>query len=166
MVNGRWKQDGWDDMDDIAEYERRITAALDRASQALDQLSAGESGDAEALKAELDAERVANQQLEERVRAIKDTQEQTVKTLEDSVADLKAALATRDAEVQQLRSVNEELRKSNGALREANAQGVGDADAVNAAMVTEIESLHAARSAERAEIEEILATLEPVLKEA
>lgn len=153
-------------MDDIAEYERRITAALDRAAQALTSLSAGEAGDTAALKAELEAERVANQQLEARVRAIKDTQEQTVKALEDTVADLKSALATRDGELQQLKSVNEELRRSNGALREANAKGVGDADAVNAAMVTEIESLRAARAAERAEIEEILATLEPVLKEA
>jgi hypothetical protein len=154
-------------MNDISEYERRITAALDRAAQALDKLSAaGEGGDAEALKAELEAERVANQQLEERVRAIKETQEQTVKSLEANVADLKKALATRDAELQRLKSVNEDLRKSNGALREANAEGVGNADLVNSAMVTEIESLRAARAAERAEIEEILATLEPVLKEA
>ena len=153
-------------MDDITDYERRITAALDRAAQALDALSAGDAGDATALKAELDAERVAPPQWEERVRAIKETQEHTVKTLEDTVADLKAALSTRDAEMQQLKSVNEELRTSNAALREANAQGVGDPDAVNAAMVTEIESLRAARAAERAEIEEILATLEPVLKEA
>ena len=153
-------------MDDIAEYERRITAALDRAAQALDNLSAGGEGDAAALKAELDAERVANQQLEERVRAIKETQEQTVKRLEDTVADLQAALGARDAELQQVKSVNAELRKSNGALREANAEGVGDADLVNSAMVTEIESLRVARAVDRAEIEEILATLEPVLKEA
>ena len=144
-------------MDDISEYERRITAALDRAAQALDKLSTGEAGDAAALKDELEAERVANQQLEERVRAIKDTQEQTVARLEASVADLQRALATRDGEMQRLKAVNEDLRTSNGALREANAQGVGDADAVNAAMVTEIESLRAARAAERAD---------PVLKEA
>lgn len=153
-------------MDNISEYERRITAALDRAAQALDKLSAGEGGDTEALKSELEAERVANQQLEERVRAIKETQDETVKQLEATVADLKKALAARDAEMQQLRSVNEELRTSNGALRAANAEGVGDAELVNSAMVTEIESLRAARAAERAEIDEILATLEPVLKEA
>lgn len=153
-------------MDNISEYERRITAALDRAAQALDKLSAGEGGDTEALKSELEAERVANQQLEERVRAIKETQDETVKQLEATVADLKKALAARDAEMQQLRSVNEELRTSNGALRAANAEGVGDAELVNSAMVTEIESLRASRAAERAEIDEILATLEPVLKEA
>ena len=153
-------------MDDISEYERRITAALDRAAKALDKLGASEGGDTEALKSELEAERVANQQLEERVRAIKETQEQTVKRLEVQVADLGQAVVARDAEVQQLRSVNEELRASNGALREANAKGVGDADLVNSAMVTEIEGLRAARASERAEIEDILATLEPVLKEA
>ncbi len=153
-------------MDDISDYERRITAALDRAQQALDKLSAGEAGDAEALKAELDAERVANQQLEERVRAIKETQEKTVAGLEAKVADLSKALTARDAELQQIKSVNEELRKSNGALREANANGVADAALVNSAMVTEIESLRAARAAERAELEDILATLEPIVKEA
>lgn len=153
-------------MDDISEYERRITAALDRASQALDRLHAGEGGDSAALKAELEAERVANQQLEERVRAIKERQETTVSSLEARVAELRAALETRDGELQRLRSVNEELRQSNAALREANAQGVGDAELVNASMASELDGLRAARAAERAEIEEILATLEPVLKEA
>lgn len=153
-------------MDDISEYQRRITAALDRAGQALDQLRAGEDGDAATLKAELEAERVANQQLEERVRAIKEKQEDAVSKLESELSSLKSALETRDAEVQQMRSVNQELRESNAKLREANSQGVGDASAINAAMVTELESLRAIRNAERAEIEEILATLEPVLKEA
>ncbi len=153
-------------MNDISDFERRITAALDRAQQALDKLGAGEAGDSDALKAELEAERVANQQLEERVRAIKETQEKTVAGLEAKVADLSNALATRDAELQQIKGVNEELRKSNGALREANANGVADPELVNSAMVTEIESLRAARAVERAEIEDILATLEPILKEA
>ncbi len=153
-------------MEDISEFERRITAALDRASQALDSLGAGDGGNSAELTAELEAERVANQQLEERVRAIKEKQETMVARLEQDVASLKDALKSRDADLQQLRSVNEELRGSNASLREANAQGVGDADLVNSAMVTELESLRAARAADRSEIEEILATLEPVLKEA
>lgn len=152
-------------MEDFSEFERRIAAALDRASQAMDQLTAGE-GDEASLKTELEAERVANQQLEERVRAIKEKQETTVSRLEEDVARLKEALATRDAELQQIKAVNEALRGSNAALRDANAQGVGDADLVNAAMVTELESLRAARTADRSEIEEILATLDPILKEA
>ncbi len=153
-------------MSEIADYERRITAALDRAQQALEQLSAGESGDTAALTAELEAERVANQQLEERVRAIKEKQETTVAGLEAEVARLKEALKTRDSEVQSMRQVNEALRGSNETLRKANAKGVAEPDLVNAAMVTELESLRTAREADRAEIESILATLEPVLKEA
>ena len=153
-------------MNDISEFERRITAALDRAQQALEALSANEGEDTTALAAELEAERVANQQLEERVRAIKDKQETMVTELEADVSRLKAALKTRDGEVQSMRAVNENLRASNAALREANAQGLAEPELVNAAMSSELESLRTARAAERAEIENILATLEPVLKEA
>lgn len=153
-------------MSDISDFERRITAALDRAQQALEQLNAGEGGDTAALTAELEAERVANQQLEERVRAIKEKQETTVAGLEGEVARLQDALRKRDSEVQSMRSVNDALRASNTALREANAQGLAEPELVNASMVTELDGLRAARAAERAEIEEILATLEPALKEA
>ena len=155
-------------MSDISELERRITSALDRASQALERLSAAteDSGDLEAMKAELEAERVANAQLEERVRAIKEKQETMVAGLEAEVLRLKEALRARDGEVQRMRSVNEELRGSNARLREANAQGLADADLVNGAMMSELEGLRAQRAAERAEIDEVLATLEPLLKEA
>lgn len=152
-------------MSDIAELERRIVAALDRAARALDKLQAG-GGDDSGLAAELEAERVANRQLEERVRAIKEKQETTVARLESEVTRLKDALRTRDAEVQQMRSVNRALRESNTALREANAQGLAEPHLVNKSMMSELEALRAQRSAERAEIEDILATLEPVLKEA
>ena len=154
-------------MSDISELERRITGALDRAYQALEQLSAAaDNGDAEAMKAELEAERVANAQLEERVRAIKEKQETTVAGLEAEVVRLKDALLARDAEVQRMRSVNEELRSSNAALREANAAGLADTDKVNTAMVSEIEGLRAQRASVQADIDEVLATLEPLLKEA
>ena len=155
-------------MSDISEFERRITAALDRAQQALEQLSAdaGDGGDTAGLTAELEAERVANQQLEERVRAIKDKQETMVAQLEEDVSRLKDALKTRDEEVQAMRGVNENLRASNTALRDANAQGLAEPGLVNASMVTELDSLRAARAADRAEMEENLATLTPTLKEA
>lgn len=156
-------------MSDIEELERRITAALDRAAKAIDRLgvaAAGDAGDAAGLAAELEAERMANAQLEERVRAIKEKQETTVKGLEAEVARLRAAVESRDGELQRIKIVNEELRRSNQALRDANARGVADPHLVNKSMMTELESLRAQRAAERAEIEEILATIEPVLKEA
>lgn len=158
-------------MSDISELQRRITAALDRASQAIEQVSAAptaaepvESGPN--LAAELEAERVANAQLEERVRAIKEKQETTVANLEAEVAKLSKALATRDSEVRQLRGVNDALRQSNKSLRDANRQTLGDAHLINTSMMSELDALRAARASDRAEIDEILATIEPVLKEA
>ncbi len=153
-------------MSDISDLERRISSALDRATKALEQLSVQSEEAGPDLSAELEAERVANQQLEERVRAIKEKQETTVAALEREVADLKDALTTRDGEVQQIRSVNAALRETNTALREANAKGLAEPALIDQAMSSELESLRVARSAQQAEIEEILATLEPVLKEA
>lgn len=153
-------------MSETAEFEARITAALDRAEQALEALSAREEGDARALKEELEAERTANAQLEERVRAIKERQDATVADLEDQVRRLRDAVGSRDGELQRMRAVNAELRLSNKALREANAEGLADADLVNTSMKSELDALRAAEAANRAEIDDILATLEPILKEA
>jgi chromosome segregation ATPase len=153
-------------MSETAELEARITAALDRAEQALEALSVREEGDTRALKEELEAERTANAQLEERVRAIKERQDATVADLEDQVKRLRQAVGSRDGELQRMRSVNAELRQSNQALREANAEGLADAQLVNSSMMTELEALRALQAADRAEIDDILATLDPVLKEA
>ena len=153
-------------MSETAELEARITAALDRAEQALDALSARDEGDTRALKEELEAERTANAQLEERVRAIKERQDATVADLEDQVKRLRQAVGSRDGELQRMRAVNAELRQSNQALRDANAEGLADAQLVNSSMLSELEALRATQAADRAEIDDILATLEPVLKEA
>ena len=157
-------------MSDIEEYERRITAALDRIGKALEArpAAAGDEGLAEALE----AERTANAQLEERVRAIKEKQETTVSALESTVEDLKGevaslqdALADRDGGLQRMRQVNAELRRSNSALREANAAALPDAHLVNTAMMAELEALRAEQAAGAAELNEIAALLEPILAE-
>ena len=155
-------------MSDIAELERRIAAALDRAAQAMDRLSTGgeDLGDTKALAEELEAERMANAQLEERVRAIKDKQEGRLAELERDVARLRDVVEAKDETLQQVRAVNEDLRKSNSALRDANAQGLADADLINGAMESELSALREARAADRAEVDDVLATLDSVLKEA
>ena len=155
-------------MSDIAELERRIAAALDRASQAMDRLSAGgeDTESAKALAAELEAERMANAQLEERVRAIKEKQDGRMAELERDVTRLRDVVEARDEMLQQVRAVNEELRKSNTALREANAQGLADPGLVNDAMQSELEAMRTARAADKADVEDVLATLDSVLKEA
>lgn len=154
-------------MSEIESYQARIIGALERAGRAIDQLGApGEGGDSAALAAELEAERVANAQLEARVRAIKEKQETVVARLEAEVAKLREALEHRDGMVMRMKSVNDELRASNKALREANAAGLADADLVNTSLESETASLRERRAGDRAEIEEILATLDPILKEA
>jgi len=155
-------------MSDIAELERRIAAALDRASQAMDRLSAGGEAaeNAKALAAELEAERTANAQLEERVRAIKETQDGRLAELERDVTRLRDVVEARDETLQQVRAVNDELRKSNSALRDANTQGLADPTLVNDALQSELEALRAARTADRADVDDVLAQLDSVLKGA
>jgi hypothetical protein len=153
-------------MTDGSELERRIHAALDRIAAAADGLTAG--GDATGggdLAAALEAERAANAQLEERVLAIKQKQETVVGRLEREVTELKAALAVRDATVQKVRRMNGLLRKTNRALRAANAGNVADPALVNSALEAELQALRALQEADRAELDEVLATLEPVVRE-
>lgn len=154
-------------MSEIDEFQTRIIGALERAGRALDQLGVPTEGeDATALAAELEAERVANAQLEARVRAIKEKQETVVARLEADVASLRDALDRRDSTVQRMKAVNDELRASNQALREANASGMAEPDLVNQSLSTELAGLRERAATDRQELDEILATLDPILKEA
>lgn len=72
-------------------------------------------------------------------------------------------LVRLDTELQQLRLANEQLRTSNAALREANAEGLGDAGLINAAMAAEIDGLRAAQASDKAQVNAVLARLEPLL---
>jgi len=150
-------------MSEIAELEGRITAALDRISVGLSRLA--ETGDG-GLAEELAAEREANAQLEERVRAIKEKQETMVASLQQEVSMLRDSVGAIDSDLQRLRSVNAELRATNAALRTANAEGLADAGLVNEALAAEVEALRALEAGNRAEIDRALGLLEPMLKEA
>ena len=153
-------------MSDITELERRITGALDRIGAGLDRIggSGGASKELTQLREALETERTANAQLEERVKAIRDRQEQTVSALEAEVARLREASGSHDSELQRLRRVNEQLRQNNQALREANAEGVGDAHLINTSMMTELDALRASRAADRAELDAVLGELKPMLE--
>ncbi|WP_414898017.1 hypothetical protein [Rhodovulum sp. YEN HP10] len=159
-------------MSDIVELERRIVAALDRIGQGLDALGSGgdaeESADAaelDKLREALETERGVNAQLNERVKAIQERQETQVARLEQRAADLTARAEAAEADVDRLRAVNAKLRETSVALREANAQGLGDPAAIDAALLAELEALTALRASDRAEIDAILAELMPVAEE-
>ena len=69
------------------------------------------------------------------------------------------ALAALDAQLSQVMQSNAQLRASNQALRAANAEGLGDASLINAAMQAEIYTLTAERAAEAVQLELLLKTL-------
>ncbi|MGJ8584639.1 MAG: hypothetical protein ACSHXD_11130 [Marinosulfonomonas sp.] len=158
-------------MTDVIALEQRITIALDRIGNGLGRLSqpspepaAADPDEVAALQAALEGERVANAQLEERVKAIKVKQESVVHTLEAEVTNLRQQLSERNAAVEQLKSVNGALRDNNKALREANAQGLGDVDLINNGMVAELEALRTTQESDRAELESILVELKPLVE--
>ena len=125
-----------------------------------------ERANAAALKSALDDERLANAQLEERVKAIRSKQDTQVSALETKVRGQKEVLARLEGELSRLRQATEALRASNLALREANEAGVGKPELINDGLRAELESLHAERAAERAEVETVLALMTPLLEDA
>lgn len=126
-------------MSDMSDLESRILSALDRAETALDRIGLG---------------------------AKDEGRDVAIEVPKADAARLQEALRARDALLQQMRAVNRHLRESNAALRAANAQGQVQPDLLNFALEGELASLRVNRDVERTEIEDILATLEPVLKEA
>lgn len=163
-------------MSEIADYERRITAALERIGRGIDGLRAAapagaapadaDAGEAEALREALEAERAANAQLTERVRAIKEKQETMVSALEKKVARLTHQLEAASLDMQRQKRVNAQLADTVQSLRAAAAEGSAEAHLIDKAMHAELEALRAARAAEMAEMEEILQELKPMLGEA
>ncbi|KAJ54497.1 hypothetical protein ACMU_17465 [Actibacterium mucosum KCTC 23349] len=158
-------------MSDISEFEQRITAALKRIGQGMDALSAAPETpetaevDTDALAAAqeaLEAEKMANAQLEERVKAIREKQDSQVANLEREVAHLRVRNDEVEAEIAGLKAVTAKLRRLNQALRAANAEGVGDAELINQSLQTELDALATLRDGDRAEIDAVLATIEPL----
>lgn len=160
-------------MSDITELESRITAALERIGKSADALRAApaevapaEDEDAIARLTEaLEAEKTANAQLEERVKAIRDKQESQIAQLEARLAKLTARAGGAEAEIERLRRVNAELRSNTTALRAANAEGLGDAHLINKSMQAELDALRTLRDGDRSELDEIIAELEPLAGE-
>ena len=143
-------------MSDIDELSSRIVAAMDRVAGGIETLGQASARETEALRMALEEERQVSAQLAERVRVLGDREAQRAAT--------NARLDALDLEVQRCREAQEILAAACEALRAANAEGLGEADLINAALAAEVESLRALRDVERLEAEEIMAGLEPILK--
>lgn len=162
-------------MQEITELEKRITAALERIGKGVDRLAstprlsataatpAAPPADS-ALRAQLEEEKSLTAQLQARLRAAKDREAKG--DLQEKVDRLTQDLDVQGLELQRMRRVNASLREQLEALRTAAAAGVTEPGLINKAMATELEALRATRLTEMAEMDEILAALEPHLTEA
>lgn len=197
-------------MSEIAEYERRISFALERISRGVETLTsrpaapeagtveeeavetvvieapapepqpeaapeipavlarAAEQQAAAAAQAEiarlteaLEAERTANAQLSERVRAIREKQETMVSAMEKRLAQTMKSYEAAQVEIARLRRVNKDLSTVNAEFMESGTSPA--AHLINRAAMAELEALRAARASEAAEIEEVLGAIEPLL---
>lgn len=160
-------------MSDINSLQGRITAALDRIGAGVSQLNKvspqAEStavAEAAALRGQLEEERSANAQLEERVRVLKERQDGNIAKLEKRVETQAATLAGLDAELQRLRASNAELRELNAQLRSAASDGATSPELINRATIAEVEALAAQRATDVAEIDAIITELKPLIEEA
>lgn len=176
-------------MNELAEYERRISYALERIGRGVEGLLARPQAAPEvveevpveavaeaapevapepevnpevaALNEALEAERVANAQLTERVRAIREKQETTLSALEKRLAQATRAFEAAQAEASRLKRANNDLVEANRMLVEA----AGDVapHLINRAMQSELEALRAARAYEVSELADIIGGLEPIV---
>ncbi|WP_111734885.1 hypothetical protein [Roseovarius amoyensis] len=140
-------------MSDIDELQGRIAAALDRIGQGIDlrgRAAAADPEELETLRRDLEDERIANEQLKERIKVLKSRRE-ALETELTTVQEAARTVAQLDSELQGLREANEKLRDINTRLREANAAGVAEPDLINTAMLAELDGVRAARVADRAE---------------
>jgi len=168
-------------MSQIDELQSRIAAAMERIGAGVTSLAEREDAHAPdpGLERALEEEKLANAQLEERLRALKARHDDDLaklraeldrsaemKTLTAELASQGEAMAQLDMDVQRLRQANEQLRSSNSALRSANETGVGEPHLINKAMLAELEGLRAARATDKAEVSAVLSKLEPLLASA
>ena len=168
-------------MSDITELERRITAALDRIGTGLDgleppapagpdpelqaKLEAAETRAAELAQA-LSDEKLANAQLEERLKSVREKADRHTAAMDIQAFEQQKTTSELDADLQRLRRAAEDLRGSNISLRDALEQGLSDPHLINKAMLAELETLRATRSVEIAQADAVLASLEPLVKRA
>lgn len=153
--------------DDPAEKEA-LRAEVARLKSQIEAAANTAASDRERLEDQLAEAQAANDSLKARLEeaGASAAEPSAAPDMSAEIARQNEALLRLDSELQQLRQANEELRASNAALREANAQSLGDAGLINASMEAEIEGLRAAQASDQAQVNAVLAKLEPLLATA
>ena len=174
-------------MQDLADLERRISAALQRIGDGLESLSSRSGPDAHtavadgatlddrlaSLSADLDAERALSASLRQRIAALESAPAAPAPTIMDLPSDVAALYARIDRmtaqldvqglEMQRMRKTVVQLRENLRSLRDAQIANLADPDQINRAMLAELEAMRVARLSEVAEMDEILSELTPLI---
>jgi hypothetical protein len=179
-------------MSDIAELERRITAALERISRGLDATSvapqrSGSNPDSAApdlaatdlaakdaeiadLTAALAEEKAVSVKLASQIvelqRASREKVALSPAAVDDRLDRMTRQLDVQGLELQRMRKTAVALREQLRITREALAAGLPEPQLINKAMLAELEALRATRLTEMAEIDGIISELTPLIEEA
>lgn len=154
-------------MSDIPELERRLTAAMDRIASGLDGVqNKGQDGwdEVSRLKQALETEKNDKAELAAQVEKLNTEHSKQTAALQDELKVAQAALEILDREVQDLKATSESLRNNVSALRDANKEGVGNPELINASLEAELAALQAERTADKAELTAVKSLLEPLLQ--
>jgi len=152
-------------MSEIAELERRITAALERIERGIEReaprVPSSASGGPPAPEAAMAA------LVAERDVALADAQaarDQSAR-LQAAVSLLTRQLDGHGLDMQRMRKTVIQLRETLRGLREAQAAALPDAGLVHTALIAELEALRTERHADLIEMEAIIAELKPLTAE-
>lgn len=140
-------------MSDISDLESRISAAMDRISRGLESMTApaaeADTSEQDALRTALEEEKLANSQLEERVRALNMRLEELEQALATSNDAIEKAVEAREAAEAELTTAKQER---DAALAERDTARAEASEAVEAATkaAEEEKAAEEAREAEAA----------------
>ena len=170
-------------MHDLAELERRISAALARIGTGIEAMHAAppagaaatgpvpdatapDSDETARLRAELDSERQASallrSELAARAAAPATAGEAALRA---RIEEMTRQLDVQGLEMHRMRKMIVQLRENLRGMRRAQAANVADPEQVNRAMMAELEAIRVTRLSEVAELDEILTELTPLIRE-
>jgi chromosome segregation ATPase len=170
-------------MSDIADLERRITAALERISRGLDAAPVPAQADAPGLAAKdaeiarltaaLAEEKAASAKLAAQVADLQRAPREKAPlppaapaAIDDRIDRMTRQLDVQGLELQRMRKTAVALREQLRVTREALAASLPEPQLINKAMLAELEALRATRLTEMAEIDGIISELTPLIEEA
>lgn len=174
-------------MQDLADLERRIAAALQRIGDGIESLASttapqpeiaatpGQGDQIRQLEADLAAERRANADLRDRIAELEAAAPATpapalpvdedAAALHARIEKMTAQLDVQGLEMHRMRKTVVQLRENLRGLRRAQAANLADPEQINRAMMAELEAVRVTRLSEVAEMDEILSELTPLIKE-